>query len=172
MANPFIIRLIIQAASSVGKSVLKAYQKTVKQSGAGQHSKQQANPFSEKINQTMSSLNLTHKKMVEEEAIKILNIDPKEINPNSILDAYYRMYQKNSVKNGGSFYIQSKIFNAKELLIEQFPGAEEEYKKEKENNSEENSENKEESKEKSEKSEKEEKTEKKVDESKEKKDKQ
>ena len=40
------------------------------------------------------------------------------------------MYKKNEVKLGGSFYIQSKIHNAKEFLIKDFPGAEEQYRKE------------------------------------------
>ena len=40
------------------------------------------------------------------------------------------MFKKNDIKLGGSFYIQSKIFQAKEFLIKDFPGAEELYRKE------------------------------------------
>jgi hypothetical protein len=40
------------------------------------------------------------------------------------------MFEKNSIKNGGSFYIQSKIHNAKEILLKDHPGFEEKYLKE------------------------------------------
>lgn len=41
------------------------------------------------------------------------------------------MFEKNSVKYGGSFYIQSKIHTAKEFLMKDFPvDFEEKYKRE------------------------------------------
>lgn len=37
------------------------------------------------------------------------------------------MFAKNSPANGGSFYLQSKFWAAKEELLKEFPGAEKEY---------------------------------------------
>lgn len=48
------------------------------------------------------------------EAMKILNVD--DLDPEKIEQNYKRLFDANSIKNGGTFYLQSKIFRAKERL--------------------------------------------------------
>jgi len=53
--------------------------------------------------------------MTLEEAKQILNIDdPKNVE--AITKNYEHLFQVNERSNGGSFYIQSKVFRAKERL--------------------------------------------------------
>lgn len=49
-----------------------------------------------------------------DEAMKILNVD--DLDPHVIEKNYRHLYEANDKKNGGSFYIQSKVFRAKERL--------------------------------------------------------
>jgi import inner membrane translocase subunit TIM16 len=59
--------------------------------------------------------------MPPDEAYKVLNIDLKEIGTNQpvqeiISENYKRLFRCNDVTQGGSFYLQSKIFRAKQTL--------------------------------------------------------
>lgn len=49
-----------------------------------------------------------------DEAMKILNVD--ELSPEVIDKNYKHLFEVNDRKNGGSFYLQSKVFRAKERL--------------------------------------------------------
>ena len=49
-----------------------------------------------------------------DEACKILNI--QELDPETIDKNYKHLFEANDRKNGGSFYLQSKVFRAKERL--------------------------------------------------------
>lgn len=55
-----------------------------------------------------------HTEMPLDEAMKILNID--ELNPEIIERNYKHLFETNDRKNGGSFYLQSKVFRAKERV--------------------------------------------------------
>ena len=71
--------------------------------------------------------------MNRDEALKILNIEEPEkvtdengdrvdtIEAEEIMKRYDVLLEKNQVDRGGSFYIQSKIFFAKEFLMADFP---------------------------------------------------
>lgn len=48
------------------------------------------------------------------EAMKILNVD--DLDPQQIERNYQHLFEANDRKNGGSFYIQSKVYRAKERL--------------------------------------------------------
>lgn len=52
--------------------------------------------------------------MTLDEAMKILNVD--ELNAEQIEKNYKHLFEANDRKNGGSFYLQSKVFRAKERL--------------------------------------------------------
>ena len=45
------------------------------------------------------------------------------LDPKNVLDRYYTLYKKNDPANGGTAYLQSKIFSAKEVLMQQFDNA-------------------------------------------------
>jgi import inner membrane translocase subunit TIM16 len=62
-----------------------------------------------------------------DEARKILSVETKEtvdVDPleygKLINSRYEHLYNTNSVEHGGSFYLQSKIFRAKEVIEEDF----------------------------------------------------
>jgi import inner membrane translocase subunit TIM16 len=56
--------------------------------------------------------------MTLDEAMKILNVS--ELDPEQIEKNYKHLFEANDRKNGGSFYLQSKVFRAKERLDLEF----------------------------------------------------
>jgi len=52
------------------------------------------------------------------------------LDPILIKKQYERYFEANDVKNGGSFYLQSKIFRANELLLQEFQQQEKQQRKE------------------------------------------
>lgn len=61
---------------------------------------------------------LSKARMETDEALMILNLEEREATAEAILKQYERYFEVNKVENGGSFYLQSKIYRAKELLDE------------------------------------------------------
>ena len=65
--------------------------------------------------------------MTRAEASQILNIDDPEerhsepIDHAEIMERFDLLFEKNSVEKGGSFYLRSKIFFAKEHLMQDWP---------------------------------------------------
>lgn len=57
-----------------------------------------------------------------DEAMKILNVD--SLDKDKIEKNYKHLFDANSRENGGSFYIQSKVFRAKERLDQELKGIE------------------------------------------------
>jgi import inner membrane translocase subunit TIM16 len=63
-----------------------------------------------------------HRPMSREEACKILAVEEApELNHKEILDRFEALFEKNLPEKGGSFYLQSKIYFAKEQLMKDFP---------------------------------------------------
>ena len=66
------------------------------------------------------------KRMSLDEALLVLNIEvsgssissAKDLDPALIQKQYDKYFAANSVENGGSFYLQSKVYRAKEMLDE------------------------------------------------------
>lgn len=56
------------------------------------------------------------KKMQLDEALKILNIDKTLLNKDTTEVQYKKFFEMNDPKSGGSFYLQSKIYRAKEAI--------------------------------------------------------
>ncbi len=58
--------------------------------------------------------------MSKDEAYMVLNLTEEEVSKDvtSIQRQYDRYFAANAVENGGSFYVQSKVYRAKELLDE------------------------------------------------------
>ena len=55
-------------------------------------------------------------KLKLEEARQILNLEPHECTKKAVQENFDKYFKANSVENGGSFYIQSKFYRAKEVL--------------------------------------------------------
>jgi import inner membrane translocase subunit TIM16 len=54
-----------------------------------------------------------------EEAQQILNINNNNLDPEEITKNYEHLFAVNDKSKGGSFYLQSKVFRAKERLDEE-----------------------------------------------------
>jgi len=54
----------------------------------------------------------------KDEALMVLNLTEKEATAEAVQTQYDRYFAANAVEKGGSFYLQSKIYRAKELLDE------------------------------------------------------
>uniref|UniRef100_A0A7S2RNN5 Mitochondrial import inner membrane translocase subunit TIM16 n=1 Tax=Eucampia antarctica TaxID=49252 RepID=A0A7S2RNN5_9STRA len=74
---------------------------------------------------------LGRKTMPMDEAIQILNLGGKEVvTAEAVQQRYDKYFSANSVENGGSLYLQSKIYRSKEMLDEFIKEKEQEEKKE------------------------------------------
>ncbi|KAG7338942.1 Pam16 protein translocase-associated protein import motor subunit [Nitzschia inconspicua] len=60
------------------------------------------------------------KRISRSEALQVLNLTEEEIaaNPEAIQKQFQRYFEANDVSKGGSFYLQSKVYRAHELLME------------------------------------------------------
>ena len=54
--------------------------------------------------------------MRTDEAMKILHIEQENLTIDNVRQMFDKYYKANDPKNGGSFYLQSKIYRAKEKL--------------------------------------------------------
>eukprot|EP01017_Pseudomicrothorax_dubius_P034219 TRINITY_DN4664_c0_g1_i2.p1 TRINITY_DN4664_c0_g1~~TRINITY_DN4664_c0_g1_i2.p1 ORF type:complete len:200 (+),score=68.80 TRINITY_DN4664_c0_g1_i2:65-664(+) len=122
--HPLLRRLLMSVANIGFKSVINAYRNHVSRRGA---SAKVESPFTKMFNE-MKKANLVTSPMTRTEAIKILHLEAKtEVEPKDVMQSYTKLFAQNDPAKGGSFYIQSKIFYAKEELMKEFPGAEKEF---------------------------------------------
>lgn len=70
------------------------------------------------------------RKLSKSEALQILNLTEAEATAETVKKQFEKYFNDNAVEKGGSFYIQSKVYRAKELM--------DDYLKEKESESQEN----------------------------------
>ncbi|KAL4476841.1 hypothetical protein ABPG72_010678 [Tetrahymena utriculariae] len=148
--NPFFQKVVIKVITSFAKSFRSAYSSTLKKNNAAQGKKvynfdwndifkhhklnilnylnfekvKAFNPFENLQNKSAdaTSKNNIHK-MSQQEALKILAIET-EVAPTLkiVMEQYLFLYSKNKPENGGSAYLQAKILNAKDMLVEQLGG--------------------------------------------------
>jgi import inner membrane translocase subunit TIM16 len=57
-------------------------------------------------------------RMSRDEALNVLNLSEGEATAEAVQKQYERYFEANKVEKGGSFYLQSKVYRAKELLDE------------------------------------------------------
>lgn len=99
-------KILVQLIIAGGQVVARAFSKAIRQEleAAKQASQRRPQNVPPPI---QSDMPLT-------EAMKILNVD--ELDPETIDKNYKHLFEVNDRKNGGSFYLQSKVFRAKERL--------------------------------------------------------
>ena len=111
MALPRILGTVaVMWAKMIGRAVVDAYSAAAQQSAktAIQHQS-----LSKDANTRLTGMDL-------QEALKILNLD--SISPKSkqelikLNENYKKLFESNDPKNGGSFYLQSKVYRAKERI--------------------------------------------------------
>lgn len=131
MAGPFG-RLVAQALVIAGSVVSRAFVQAYMQ--ASQQARHTAKQTATKGQQAGKSNISLRKQIGEVEALKILNFSeakrPKSVQ--EVIDRYEVYFNANNPKQGGSFYLQSKIYRAKERLEQDFNQSLEEKKEKKE----------------------------------------
>lgn len=144
----YVIQIIVIGAQTVGKAFAKALrqeiqasQEAAKRAGGGQRGNQRAaanaksgkfrtkqwllefcwqrkyvirNFFYSNVSRTISGITL-------EEAQQILNIN--ELDPEEAQKKFDHLFKMNEKANGGSFYLQSKVFRAKERIDDELYNA-------------------------------------------------
>ncbi|CAM9164658.1 unnamed protein product [Phaeothamnion confervicola] len=107
MASPFarvIAQLMVTGASIMSRAFVAAYQQAVHNAGKG-------------VQDTAKQM-VRSSKMSTEEALQILNLTKADIKPDRISAQATQFFKANDPATGGSFYLQSKVFRAKESLEE------------------------------------------------------
>jgi len=111
MAIGPIARVVVQAAvmgiAILAKAIPRAY-------GAALNNARKGGVDATKASEGFMS----KKKMNLDEAMMIMNIEKNEVTPELIQKQYDKYFAVNAIEKGGSFYLQSKIYRAKEQLDE------------------------------------------------------
>lgn len=141
----FLVRLLLQNSGMIFQSVRSAYRTVV--SRGHNNSKSSSNESSESYNNSsansnehnngnnyhkddkskgtfgnFSMQNLISSPMTKQEAIRILDLKENEVlTSKEIMDQFDKLMKLNDLERGGSFYIQNKIYYAKEFLMESYP---------------------------------------------------
>lgn len=97
-----LAQLILAGTQIIGRAVSRAIKQEL------ESAKQAASRRPQNVPPPIST------EMSLDEAMKILNVD--DLDPERIEKNYNHLFEVNDRKRGGSFYIQSKVFRAKERL--------------------------------------------------------
>jgi len=112
----YIIQIVVLGTQAVGKAfarALRAEYQASQQAAASRRSAGAAGGADSKTAAENMRLGLS-----VEEARQILNVPPNST-PEEISKNYEHLFSVNDKAKGGSFYIQSKVFRAKERLDEE-----------------------------------------------------
>ena len=108
MSGKILAQLIIGLTSAGSRVFVAAYQQALSNAKRGGGTAAAGG----------AAINAMRGKMQSGEAKEILNLqDLKEIDEIIVEEKFKKMYDLNSPDSGGSFYLQSKIFRAKEALF-------------------------------------------------------
>lgn len=108
MAHKFLAQILIVGGKIIGNALVQAFKQEF-QAGAVRAARASAQGAK---NATQSNVAVSG--MTVEEAKMILNTP--EMCPEKIDKSYQYLFEINDKKAGGSFYLQSKVFRAKERL--------------------------------------------------------
>ena len=102
-----LANILVQGTAVFGKAFMQAYANAASQAG------KQAAEGAQAV--------IKRGQMTREEAIEILGTtaDLLKETPDQVQEQYEKFFHANDPANGGSFYLQSKIFRAKEFLDEE-----------------------------------------------------
>ncbi|ESZ92181.1 cochaperone Pam16 [Sclerotinia borealis F-4128] len=111
MAHRIITQVVITGSRVLGRAVSESW-KQAKASSAYQKAQQSGSATGGGPSFTSSSLTL-------DEACKILNVKPPKegkMDMEDVMSRFKKLFDVNEPKNGGSFYLQSKVLRARERL--------------------------------------------------------
>lgn len=123
----FIAQIIILGGQVIGRAFAQALRQEFQSGAAAQKASKGAQEGAKRAaSNSVMGLSL-------EEAKQILNV--QDLNSELITKNYDHLFKINEKKAGGSFYLQSKVYRAKERLNEELKMQENENDKQKQNNS-------------------------------------
>lgn len=102
MAHRLLVNVIFTGASVFGRAFTEAYKQAAKASATGAA----AGPA--KAASTGG--------IPVDEALKILDLDRKDLNLAKVEEKYKYLFEVNSKEKGNSFYLQSKVYYAMDIL--------------------------------------------------------
>lgn len=111
-AHRIVAQIVLTGTRVVGRAFTEAYKQASASSKYAAHA--QKHGGSDSSSNTFASSGLTL-----DEACKILNVKPPmagEANMESTMERFKKLFDLNDPKNGGSFYLQSKILRARERI--------------------------------------------------------
>ncbi|CAN8012502.1 unnamed protein product [Ixodes pacificus] len=121
----YLAQVIVVGAQVVARAFARALQQeyaasqaAAQQAGGGRGGNTQRAAASAKLGMSI------------QEALQILNVE--KLDPEKIAKNYEHLFQVNDKAKGGSFYLQSKVYRAKERLDEELRLQEEQEQKKKE----------------------------------------
>ncbi|EGD75571.1 hypothetical protein PTSG_06640 [Salpingoeca rosetta] len=119
MASRIIAYIVLTATQVFGRAFAQAYREAAAKAGKGGNAARAANAANNARKQAATAATAAsisrRSGMSLDEAMKVLNITaetPKE----EVKAAYEHMFEANSKKKGGSFYLQSKVYRARQTL--------------------------------------------------------
>ncbi|KTW28593.1 import motor complex subunit PAM16 [Pneumocystis jirovecii RU7] len=115
MAHQLIAQIIIVGTQILGRAFVQAY-KQVAANAALKHAQNNIYESHREIHDTNTDILSQKTGITIPEACQILNIKKTPIELSDVIEKYEYLYKINDPKNGGSLYLQTKIFWAKERL--------------------------------------------------------
>jgi import inner membrane translocase subunit TIM16 len=113
MVKRYIIKLLFEHGPKLFRSFLYAYKDATKDMPKG-------NKNDDSFTSKLGFTNILNTPLTKEEAMKILNIKPDQVKPETIMEQFEKYMEANDPEKGGSFYIQNKVYYAKEMLMGDF----------------------------------------------------
>lgn len=102
MAHRLLVNVLFTGATVFGRAFTEAYKQAAKASAAGA--------------KAGASKSTSVGGIPVDEALKILDIEKKDLNLNKINEKYEYLFDVNSKEKGNSFYLQSKVYYAMDTL--------------------------------------------------------
>lgn len=118
MAGKLIVQIVTAGVQIVGRAFSKALREEIAKSRAA--ASQRKNASGAEASQTAAANAVSG--MTLEEAMKILNVEDIH-DAEKLQESYQRLFEMNEKTKGGSFYLQSKVFRAKERIDDEFKAA-------------------------------------------------
>jgi import inner membrane translocase subunit TIM16 len=107
MAGKVIAQIIVQATAVISRAVVQAYGQALANAKKGGNAGAAV---------SSAAMRARLGKMQTGEALEVLNIERANLNQKVIDEMFDKYYKLNDPVKGGSFYLQSKFFRAKEAL--------------------------------------------------------
>jgi len=115
----YLVQIIVLGTQAVGKAFARALKAEYQASQAAAASRRNAMGSSGGGGDSKTAAENMRLGLSVEEARQILNVSPKST-AEEVAKNYEHLFSINDKAKGGSFYIQSKVYRAKERLDEEF----------------------------------------------------